>query len=166
MSQLEDLGVLGRELVLLVNRENTAKLSAAQLIAGQLESAGMEITVNALDFEDYTAALAQGDFDLYLGEVVLTADFDLTALLSSGGALNYGRWQDAQGDSLLSAFVQASGEARTAAARALFEYLNQQAPIAPVCFKNGSVLTQWGRLSGLSPVRGNVFAGLENWTIS
>ena len=56
--------------------------------------------------------------------------------------------------------------ARTAAARALFEYLNQQAPIAPVCFKNGSVLTQWGRLSGLSPVRGNVFAGLENWTIS
>ena len=166
VSQLEDLGVLGRELVLLVNRENTAKLSAAQLIAGQLESAGMEITVNALDFEDYTAALAQGDFDLYLGEVVLTADFDLTALLSSGGALNYGRWQDAQGDSLLSAFVQASGEARTAAARALFEYLNQQAPIAPVCFKNGSVLTQWGRLSGLSPVRGNVFAGLENWTIS
>ncbi len=166
VSQLEDLGVLGRELVLLVNRENTAKLSAAQLIAGQLESAGMEITVNALDFEDYTAALAQGDFDLYLGEVVLTADFDLTALLSSGGALNYGRWQDAQGDSLLSAFVQASGEARTAAARALFEYLNQQALIAPVCFKNGSVLTQWGRLSGLSPVRGNVFAGLENWTIS
>ena len=166
VSQLEDLGVLGRELVLLVNRENTAKLSAAQLIAGQLESAGMEITVNALDFEDYTAALAQGDFDLYLGEVVLTADFDLTALLSSGGALNYGRWQDAQRDSLLSAFVQASGEARTAAARALFEYLNQQAPIAPVCFKNGSVLTQWGRLSGLSPVRGNVFAGLENWTIS
>lgn len=166
VSQLEDLGVLGRELVLLVNRENTAKLSAAQLIAGQLESAGMEITVNALDFEDYTAALAQGDFDLYLGEVVLTADFDLTALLSSGGALNYGRWQDAQGDSLLSAFVQASGEARTAAARALFEYLNQQAPIAPVCFKNGSVLTQWGRLSGLSPVRGNVFAGLANWTIS
>ena len=71
--------MLGRELVLLVNRENTAKLSAAQLIAGQLESAGMEITVNALDFEDYTAALAQGDFDLYLGEVVLTADFDLTA---------------------------------------------------------------------------------------
>ena len=60
VSQLEDLGVLGRELVLLVNRENTAKLSAAQLIAGQLESAGMEITVNALDFEDYTAALAQG----------------------------------------------------------------------------------------------------------
>ena len=166
VSQLEDLGVLGRELVLLVNRENTAKLSAAQLIAGQLESAGMEITVNALDFEDYTAALAQGDFDLYLDEVVLTADFDLTALLSSGGALNYGRWQDAQGDSLLSAFVQASGEARTAAARALFEYLNQQAPIAPVCFKNGSVLTQWGRLSGLSSVRGNVFAGLENWTIS
>ena len=35
----------------------------------------------------------------------------------------------------------------------------------PICFKNGSVLTQWGRLSGLDPVRDNVFHGLENWVL-
>ena len=43
---------------------------------------------------------------------------------------------------------------------------NEQAPIVPILFKNGSVLTQWGQLSGLSPVRGNVFYGFENWIIS
>ena len=47
------------------------------------------------------AALEAGRFDLYLGEVALTADFDLSALLSSDGALNYGRWQDEQTDLLL-----------------------------------------------------------------
>ena len=52
------------------------------------------------------------------------------------------------------------------AAAALFSYLDEQAPIAPLAFKNGSVLTQWGRLSGLNPVRGNPFYELENWTIS
>ena len=163
--QLVQSGLSGRSLVLLVNSENSAKVSAAQRIAAQLEAAGLEVTVNRLPFEDYTAALAQGDFDLYLGEVVLTADFDLSALLSSSGALNYGGWQDSQTDALLAALAAGSGEARTQAASALYAYLAQEAPIAPICFKNGSVLTQWGRLSGLSPVRGNIFNRLEGWII-
>ena len=57
-----------------------------------------------------------------------------------------------------------AGEAQMAAS-ALYAYLAQEAPIAPICFKNGSVLTQWGRLSGLSPVRGNIFNRLEGWII-
>ena len=44
-----------------------------------------------------------------------------------------------------------------------FAHLAQQCPIAPLVFKNGSVLTQWGRASGLDPVRNNVFYQFENW---
>ena len=166
VARLEELEVPRRDLELLVNSENTAKLSAAQRIAYQLDAAGVPVALKSLPFEEFTAALQSGDFDLYLGEVVLTADFDLTALLSSDGALNYGRWQDSQFPALLSSFLQTEGSAREEAAYALYQYLCQQMPIAPICFKNGSVLTQWGRLSGLSPVRGNVFYQLENWTIS
>ena len=36
-----------------------------------------------LSFEEYAAALAAKEFDLYLGETVLTADFDLSILLSA-----------------------------------------------------------------------------------
>lgn len=165
VTELENLRVLGRSLDLVVNSENNAKTTAAQHIADQLKAAGMEVTLSKLAFEDYTAALSGGNFDLYLGEVVLTADFDLSPLLSSGGTLNYGRWQDGQGDSLLSALKGAGEETQKAAAAALFSYLNEQAPIIPICFKNGSVLTQWGRLSGLAPVRENVFYHLEGWTI-
>ena len=166
VTQLEQLNALGRELVLLVNSENTAKLSAARRIAYQLDAAGVPVALVSLSFQDFTARLAAGDFDLYLGEVVLTADFDLTALLSPDGALNYGQWQDTQISPLLTAFRQASDSTRAGAAYTLYHYLSQQMPIAPICFKNGSVLTQWGRLTGLSPVRGNVFYQLENWTIS
>lgn len=165
VAQLETMRVLGRSITLLVNSENSAKANAAQRIAYQLEAAGVEVTLKKLAFEDYTAALTAGNYDLYLGELVLTADFDLSPLLSSAGALNYGRWQDGQADLLLSAMTAASGDARKTAADALFAYLNDQVPIAPIAFKNGSVLTQWGRLSGLSPVRGNVFYQLENWII-
>ena len=58
---------------------------------------------------------------------------------------------------------RAGQEERGAAARALFAHLAQQCPIAPLVFKNGSVLTQWGRASGLDPVRNNVFYQFENW---
>lgn len=163
--ELETLRAAGRSLTLLVNSENTAKAGAAQRIARQLEAAGMKVTVTALPFDSYAAALTKGNFDLYLGEVVLTADFDLTALLSPTGTLNYGRWQDPQAEPLLSALRGGQGEARKTAAAALFAHLDLQVPIAPICFKNGSVLTQWGRVSGLTPVRSNVFYHLEGWTI-
>lgn len=164
-AELVSLKAEGRPLVLLVNSENSAKVRAAQRIADQLSAAGMSVTVSKPAFDDYVKALQEGTFDLYLGEVMLTADFDLYPLLGSSGALNYGRWQDGQGDTLLSSLHMAEGTGRQTAAAALFAYLNDQVPIAPVCFKNSSVLTQWGRLSGLAPVQGNAFYRLENWRI-
>jgi len=166
ISQLDNLRAAGRSLTLVVNSENNAKVAVAQRIAYQLESAGLEIALSKLSFEDYSAALTSGNFDLYLGEVVLTADFDLSPLLSSTGSLNYGRWQDSQTDLLLSGFLRAGTPAdRKAASSALLVYFKEQVPIAPICFKHGSVLTQWGQLSGLEPVRGNVFYYLDRWII-
>ena len=118
-----------------------------------------------LSFDEYAAALSAREFDLYLGETVLTADFDLSALLGSTGALNYGGWRHEQADGLLDALRAAPTEGRAAAAEQLFDLFNEQLPVVPILFKNGSVLTQWGRLSGLSPVRNNVFYQLKNWSI-
>jgi peptide/nickel transport system substrate-binding protein len=164
-ARLGELRGLDGELIFLVNSENTAKASAAQLIAYQLEAAGLNVTLQQLPFEDYQQALNQGAFDLYLGETVFTADFDLAPLLSSTGTLNYGGWRLEEADSCLWNLYGAV-EDKGNRAEELFALLNVQTPIVPIIFKNGSVLTQWGRLSGLTPVRGDVFYGLENWTIS
>ena len=64
--------------------------------------------------EDYTAALANGAFDLYLAETALTADFDLAPLLGSAGALNYGRWRAEGADGLLWAMQAAAPEEKAA----------------------------------------------------
>lgn len=164
-AQMEALRLQGSALVLVVNSENVAKASAALLIAYQLRAAGFTVDLRQLPFEDYTAALAAGDFDLYLAETVFTADFDLSPLLSSSGALNHGGWWAEDADMLLLAMRGAAGD-KASRASELFDLLNAQAPIVPILFKNGSVLTQWGQLSGLSPVRGNVFFRLEDWTVS
>lgn len=147
---LEELGLSSsRTLTLLVNEENSFKVSAAQEIADTFTAAGLPVTVRALPWEEYAAALAAGNFDLYYGEVRLSADWDLSALLGTGGSLNYGGWADPQTDQLLAAFSAATD--RTAAMEDLCAYLRQQAPILPICFKSTSVLVQADVVEGLEP---------------
>ena len=160
------LKLTGRPLKLLVNSENAARVSAAGRLAQQLNWTGLAVTVEKLAFEDYTAALEQGAFDLYLGEVVLSADFDLSLLLLPGAALNYGKWQNDDFASLLSQTRASQGVLRSIHSNHLWQLLSQEVPIAPICFKKGCLLTRWGRFSGAQPVRGNVFYHLEGWNIA
>ena len=158
-------GLEGRPLTLVVTIENTAKSAVATYVEQQLESAGLVVTVDRLPWGEYQETVAAGDFDLYIGEVYLTPDFDLSPLLGLGGSLNHGGWTSNVIGGLLSSFRTAQGDARTAAASSLCLHLTQQVPIAPICFRNGTVLTQYGRVEGLSPVYGNIFSQLESWTI-
>lgn len=152
-----------RTLTLLVNAENSFKVSVAEYLASSLTSAGVPVEVRSLPWEEYTAALAAGDFDLYYGEVKLTADWDLSSLLASGGALNYGGWANPQTDQLLATYAAAAD--RSAAMNALCGHLRSQAPILPVCFKSTSVLMQTDVLENLSPTMSEPFYDLPSCVI-
>lgn len=152
-----------RTLTLLVNAENSFKVSVAGYLAQSFTAAGIPTEVQALPWEEYTAALAAGDFDLFYGEVKLTADWDLSALLATGGALNYGGWTDLRTDQLLSDFASATD--RSAAAEVLCAHLKSQAPILPVCFKSTSVMMQTNVVEGLSPTMTEPFYDLSACTI-
>ena len=71
--------------------------------------------------------------------MTLSADFDPTPLLS--GALNYGKYWNADTNALTDAYRAAAGTARETAAAALWARLAQEAPFAVLCFQNQSVLT-------------------------
>lgn len=150
-------------LTLLVNEENSFKVSAAEYLAQTLSASGVAIEVKTLPWEEYTAALAAGNFDLYYGEVKLTADWDLRPLLATGGSLNYGGWSNEATNSLLAAF--ASAVDRAAAMEALCTHLQQQVPLIPVCFKSTSVLVQTGVVEGLTPTMADPFYDLASCTI-
>lgn len=154
------------KLKLLVNQENTYKLGVADFLAAALSQSGIEVTVEKLPWEGYTAALEKGAFDLYLGEARLTADFDLSPLVLPNGALNYGKYTSAKITGLLDAYRLAAGTARPAAAKALSEALAEETPFTPLCFKNWSVLSQWGQVSGATPTQQNVFYRFQDWNVS
>ena len=147
---------------LLVNSDNEPRQAAADALAASLRGLGVDVTVNTLPWEGYTAALARGDFDLYIGEVRLTGDFDPAPLLT--GALNYGAAEDWELSQALSAWRGAWGEARAQAAQDLWARFAQAAPFAPLCFRRGSLLVRWGMVSDLQPTRANPFYRIEEWT--
>lgn len=156
---LEQAGLTGKTVTLLVNRDNRARLTAAQHMARQLEKAGMTVKLSAPDWSGYLSALANGQFDVYLGETTLRTDFDLSALVSGESTINYTRWSSGETNRLLTALRTAAPETRAQAARDLCADLAEKCPIAPICFKRGSVLTRPGLSLTLTPTRANVFYG-------
>lgn len=146
---------------LLVNRENTVKCAIADDLAAALGALGVTVTVEKQPWRLYVEALEKGKFDLYLGEVRLPGDFDLTELLS--GDLNYGGYDAAPLQEALAARRQYSGYAGTWMALQLWNVFVEEVPFAPICFKRESLLVRWGTVSGLDPTAADLFHGMEHW---
>lgn len=149
------------ELTLLVNEEGSFKRSVAEHLCHRLSAGALTVTLKAVPWEDYLAALQSGNFDLYLGEARLTADWNTSALIGTGGKLNYGGYADAEADRLLAAFL---ADENSTTAQAYFRYFAASAPIAPICFKSISTQIPTGLAEGLTPTAQNPFYGFEGWT--
>ena len=159
---LETAGVTAarpRSLTLLVNEENAFKRAVAESLCAQLTTAALTVTVRELPWEDYVAALQGGDFDLYLGEVRLTADWDASALLDAGGALNYGGFASEQLSGLNDAFLLGGN----ASAARYAEGFVEETPFAPLLFKSKTVLTPSGLVDGMTPTASDPFFGFADW---
>ena len=162
---LESAGVTEsrpRTVTILVSESDSFKVSIADYLSRTLSTDVLTVSVRSLPWSDYLTALQNGNFDLYLGEVRLTANWDISSLARTGGALNYGRYADEQCNTLLDAF---SLNETDQTARALYRYLAQSAPIAPIAFKTASVLTPSGLIDGLNPTVSSPFYGIEGWTV-
>jgi len=157
-----------RKVTLIVNKENSFKVSIAQKVAENLSAYDLKVTVQALSWEEYQKALQAGSYDLYLGEVRLSADWDLSPLLSAGGSLNYSRYNDENMNLLVLNLLAADGDTQRAGSmQALCQYLQQQAPILPICFKMSSVLLQSGAVTGdITPTAANPFYHFSHWTVN
>ncbi len=153
-------------LTLIVNSESSFKTATADHLAEELSKQGIQVQISKLGWAEYEAALKAKQFDLYIGETMLAPDFDLSDLLGRSGPLNYGGFSDSQAEMLLHTFRAADVGTRPAAAAALCDYLQVSCPFTPLCFKNTSVLTGWGIISGLAPTQQNAFYQMWNWTLN
>ena len=149
------------ELTLLVNAENSFKVALAEHLAKQLAAVRVSVTPVVLPWAEYLSALQHGEFDLWLGEVRLTADWNVSPLIGTNGSLNYGRFSSAALDKALSDFLKDENEATAAA---FCQRFAEEKPFLPLVFKSISVLTPEGLIDGVTPTAAQPLRGLERWT--
>lgn len=150
----------------IVNEESPRKVAAARRISTDMQNMGFNIVLDILPWDEFTNALSSGNFDMYLGEAQLRADFDFTSMLVDGG-LNYGGVDNEQYKTLIDAFLAAADEeSRSEAAKELCVFAAEDAAIIPIGFKQYALLTHVGVVSGAEPSQSSLFSGAAGWEIT
>lgn len=163
--KLADGHYYNQTLKLIVNKESAFKTAFAEEMKKELEAIGIKVQVEALAWDEFADALDERSFDLYLGEVKLKSNFDLTAVIGSNGNLNYGGYQDKDLEKLLTKFQTADKASRAATAKNLYKAVADAAATIPLCFKNHSVLTHWSANASIAPTQQNLFYHIAEWDL-
>ena len=153
-----------RSFTILVNNENKSRVALAQRIVQSLGDLGLNVSLREEKWEDYQKALAAGDFDLYLAEVNLRGDFNLDALLRSGGSANYGGYSSGETDAQLDAY-HGRELVHSAENTAFYQHFAKTAPIIPILFKKHTAVTHRDFFSALTPTQRNPYYHFSSWKV-
>lgn len=148
---------------LIVCSDNETRVNAANYIAKSLTEAGLKTEVKPLASDDYIKALRNGNYDLYYARTKLTADWNLTVMAGSGGALNHARLSTWELDTALNTYVQASGDARVAAAKTVETLMEAELPYLVLCYEYRRVYLRTDIVTNASPSISDLFAGMTEW---
>ncbi|MBE6728674.1 MAG: ABC transporter substrate-binding protein [Ruminococcaceae bacterium] len=122
---------------LLINKENSSHALAAELIKAQLSNVGIKINITALNYNDYVAALNKKSFVLYLAEVKLNNNFDISPLVVAGGSCAYGIADDESNKSLTD--IVNKYKSGQAVITDVITSVGSQMPIIPICYCSGMI---------------------------
>ncbi len=145
------------ELRLLVYTGSALKRSAATLIKEQLIEAGFAVTLEETDdFAGvYSQKIANGEFDLYIGEVKLYNNMDMSPFFENGAA-SFGIAQSPELLAAYTAFTQDSSNAE-----AFEDLFAQQLSWIPLCWRSGTLVVN-KQVTGITPSCSNIFYSMQS----
>ncbi len=138
-------------LELIYSNEGGFRSALAERLRSEFEGAGIQLTVTPLAYEEYQKRLAAGQYDLYIGEMRLAANMDLTPLFQYGA--------DKSGEAFTAYTQYRAGE------QTLAEFCNvfqTQMPYIPLCWRSGFAAYD-RRLATVTPHGYDPYYGIENW---
>lgn len=146
------VGITGREIEFLVNKDDTLRLKVARDIAKTITEAGLTVKMVEVSNNLYHEKLKYGVYDIYLGQTRLSPNMDLTPFFRSGGGLQYGGLADPSLYALCQQSLANIGNYYN-----LHQTVAEDGRIVPILFHRNSVHATRGILTGLTPARDNVF---------
>lgn len=158
----------------IVNNDSTVKVREARRLTEELNALGVTTTLYELSWEDYTNALIAGEYDMYYGEIMLSADWNLGKLFAVPGekarkeglwGMNYARNTDENYAARYAEFLGApEGPSQKSAFLAAAQYVGENGFIIPICFERREILTHRGVVSGIRATQYDLFHRFVDWT--
>jgi peptide/nickel transport system substrate-binding protein len=165
-SLLLESGFQGLSLSLLVNGEDHARNLAAQMVKDSLGKIGISVSLVPLNREDYIAAMANGEFDLYLGGFQIKDTYDVRPLLHSAYNNPIG-YTDIRIDNLLDQMQSSiSSEEKRKVFGKIHDILVVDIPYLPLLYKTYGMATPIGLEGKVEPLFHNIYHGAENWKLT
>lgn len=152
-------------LKILVHKDNEEKVRIAQNIADSLTSFGIPATLRILDFDSYKSEVADKNYELFIGEVIIDKSMDPGFLTNSGG--NYFGYSNSETDNALSEMAKtADGNKIMEGAAKYAAIFNDEVPFVPLFFRKEKVVYN-KHISGVSmPNIYHVYRDIDKWYIS
>lgn len=151
-------------LTLIVNKENEQRTKLADEVAQSLIASGINVNVVKYSFKEYLSALEEKNYDLYIGEVKLTNDMNLSDVF--GGYVYYQTTNefgiDRENESRAAYKSFLSGEISL---KEFSDVFMRSTPFVPICFRSGAAIFSRS-LGGTSQMfSGDIFYGISEWTM-
>ncbi len=159
-----DCGINGEKiyLTLICRDDNSFMKNTAELIKDELALVNIEVEVQLVTDGEFTVALDKGEYDMYLSEIKLTKNMELSPFFTAGGAASFGiDLESIDTDEVY--FRYKSGEIE------IEEFLTEfdrTVPFIPLVFRNGQFCYS-RNLSGITDVTENdLFASIDRWKLN
>ncbi len=150
---------------ILVNNENQTRVKIAEQIKSFWKAAGIPAYVTSVSFADYQSRIASGAYDVYVGEVSLLENYDLSFLLRTN-ANTLGVSNETYDRILAGLEVSGQKAHKQAQFRELCNVLRAEMPLIGLYFENDVVVFDTRIKGVIEPSGSDMFYGIEKWFIS
>jgi len=153
------------QLEILVNEENQTRLRLAEGLQGYFEEAGIAAYVTAVPFGVYEQRIAAREYDLFIGGVSLSENYDLSFFFQTDA--NYFGVSNAETDRILQALPLARSEAeKQTLFHELCSILKWEMPIISLYFEKDMLIFDKRVKGNIRPSASDLFYGIEEWFLS
>ena len=145
-------------LTLLYCSDGTDRVQTANQIAAQLSEAGIAVSLDGKPEKEYFSALASGNYDLYLGEILLGDDMNCSHLFTKGERYGYGA---VPSETLMNAYQTAFATGN--GWDAFLKAFEAEYPIIPLAFRNATFSFSRKYSVNVTATASNLFYDIDSW---
>lgn len=149
---IQNAGLVGTEITMLVSSEDSLRLRVADAIRQMLEAGGLTVTIKTCTGYQLQYMMNVKEYDLYLTQAKLSPNMDLSPFFYTWGSLSYGSMDNEDTYALCQKALENQGNYYN-----LHQKVMDEGRIIPILFRSYAIYGTRGVLTGLNPSRDNVF---------